>query len=453
MTLELQTIAQYSALRIVDSITEGTLVAAFAAIVYRLARRQSAGTRFAIWFSALIAIAGLPLLGGLSIQSRVPNAIHRAAITIPNTWALYVFSAWAVIAGYFLVGVARAVWHLHSLRKRCTPLAPSDLPAIMQETLRRSNLSRKVVICTSKQVRVPTALGLARPAIVIPDWAMRELSPADVNQILLHELAHLRRWDDWTNLAQQLVRALFFFHPAIWWIENKAALEREIACDDAVLAETASPRAYAECLAHLAERSFIQRSLAMAQAAVGRLRETTFRVAQILDVNRPRASARGWKPAASLVVGFAVVCAVFAERSPKLIGFANVIPQAQLVNLGTSPVQDPSPELSPSQELPAGVHVTPAKLIEKPAPALIHHNKKTSAAHRVVLRPKAGTLVHLTSIEVVAPVPVAETLFVFFHNASENATGQPPYQIEMFRVMLVHYVVEPVSSQTPAKKT
>ena len=213
MTLELQTIAQYSALRIVDSITEGTLVAAFAAIVYRLARRQSAGTRFAIWFSALIAIAGLPLLGGLSIQSRVPNAIHRAAITIPNTWALYVFSAWAVIAGYFLVGVARAVWHLHSLRKRCTPLAPSDLPAIMQETLRRSNLSRKVVICTSKQVRVPTALGLARPAIVIPDWAMRELSPADVNQILLHELAHLRRWDDWTNLAQQLVERSSSFIP------------------------------------------------------------------------------------------------------------------------------------------------------------------------------------------------------------------------------------------------
>jgi beta-lactamase regulating signal transducer with metallopeptidase domain len=71
----------------------------------------------------------------------------------------------------------------------------------------------------------------------------------------LHELAHLRRYDDWTNLAQKLVKALFFFHPAVWWIEKQVSLEREMACDDAVLAETASPRAYAECLAHLAEKT------------------------------------------------------------------------------------------------------------------------------------------------------------------------------------------------------
>ncbi len=206
--------------------------------------------------------------------------------------------------------MARAVWHLHALRKECTPLRQSELPEVLQETLRRTKLSRKVEICTSQQVRVPTALGLVQPAIVIPEWAMRELSPTDLNQILLHELAHLYRWDDWTNLAQQLVRALFFFHPAVWWIENKAALEREIACDDAVVAETASPRAYAECLAHLAERSFVQRSLALAQAAVGKLRQTTSRVAEILDVNRPRANPRGWKPAVSLVIGFAIACAV-----------------------------------------------------------------------------------------------------------------------------------------------
>ena len=109
---------------------------------------------------------------------------------------------------------------------------------------------------------------------MIPDWALIELSSSELNQVVLHELAHLRRWDDWTNLAQQIIRALLFFHPAVWWIGKKAELEREMACDDAVLAETESPRAYAECLAHLAERSFVQRSLALAQAAIGRFHQT-----------------------------------------------------------------------------------------------------------------------------------------------------------------------------------
>ncbi len=121
---------------------------------------------------------------------------------------------------------------------------------------------------------------------------MQELSPDELNQILLHELAHLRRWDDWTNLAQKIVKALFFFHPAVWWIEKQVSLEREMACDDAVLAETASPRAYAECLAHLAEKTLIQRSLALAQAALGKIRQTSLRVAQILDANRPTGNGR-----------------------------------------------------------------------------------------------------------------------------------------------------------------
>ena len=96
---------------------------------------------------------------------------------------------------------------------------------------------------------------------------VKELSTAELNSILIHELAHLRRWDDWTNLGQQILKALLFFHPAVWWIESKLALEREMACDDAVLAKTANPRGYAQCLISVAEKSFARRGLALAQAA------------------------------------------------------------------------------------------------------------------------------------------------------------------------------------------
>ena len=200
---------------------------------------------------------------------------------------------------------------------------PALLDARMRETLARSRTARRVALCISDRVHVPTAIGLVKPAVVIPRWAMQELSADELNQILLHELAHLRRWDDWTNLAQKIVKALFFFHPAVWWIEKKVSLEREMACDDAVLAETASPRAYAECLAHLAEKTLIQRSVALAQAALGRIRQTSQRVAQILDVNRPTATGRAWKPAVALVAGFAMVCVLGISRAPRLIAFSD----------------------------------------------------------------------------------------------------------------------------------
>ena len=161
--------------------------------------------------------------------------------------------------------------------------------------------------------------------MVIPSWTMQELSATELNAILLHELAHLRRRDDWTNLVQKIVGALLFFHPAVWWIEKKLALEREMACDDLVLAQTASPRAYAECLVSLAEKSLLRRGIALAQAAVDRLRQVTLRVSQILDVNRPRAT-RVWSPAPVLVAGVSVVCLLAVSHTPiRLVSFERAV--------------------------------------------------------------------------------------------------------------------------------
>ena len=68
-------------------------------------------------------------------------------------------------------------------------------------------------MCISEDVTVPAAIGFFRPAIVFPAGLLSQLSPDEIKVILLHELAHLRRWDDWTNLGQKIVKAVFFFHP------------------------------------------------------------------------------------------------------------------------------------------------------------------------------------------------------------------------------------------------
>ena len=321
--LDLHALAQISAERMLNCVGEGIAIALFAWLLLRLIGRRNSGTRFAVWFCALLAIALSPFLQfSIHDGSGVAQSAY-SAISMPHSWALYLFAAWGVMASLGLARVALGLWHLRFVRRSCTVIEPTSLDPLLRQTVDEFRAIRKVEIAQSEAVRVPTAIGLVKPAVVLPEWTLTELSATELNAILLHELAHLRRWDDWTNLAQKVLRALFFFHPAVWWIENRLSLEREMACDDLVLTKTANPRAYAECLVSLAEKNFLHRGIALAQAAVGRMRHTSQRILQILDARRP-GGAQIWKPAPWVVGIFSVVCLVSSARAPKLVAFDEV---------------------------------------------------------------------------------------------------------------------------------
>ena len=310
-------VAQMSVERLLNGLAEGVLIALFAWVLLRMIGRQNSGTRFAVWFCALVAIAVAPFAETPS----APRIMHdTAAIVMPRAWSSYLFAAWAGIA---LVGITRVLAglrHLRAIRKSCTRIDTASLDVSTVQVVEEFRSARAVELCVSDAVQVPTAIGFFRPAIVLPSWALKELSPAELHALVLHELAHLRRWDDWTNLAQKVLRALFFFHPAVWWVERRLSLEREMACDDLVLAHTSNPLAYAECLVSLAEKNFVRRGLALAQAAVGRMRQTSLRVLQILDARRP-GGERIWKPAPWVVAGFSIACLSVAAHAPRLVAF------------------------------------------------------------------------------------------------------------------------------------
>jgi beta-lactamase regulating signal transducer with metallopeptidase domain len=337
--LSVQTVAQISVERILNALPEGFLIALFAWALLRVLRRQNSGTRFAVWFLALLTVAALPVLGGIGEgQARMVAGMSslmssanswgslRPAITIPGRWALFVFLVWALGAGVAMMRLLAGLWRLRQLRRSCTPIIAADLDPAVGKTVEAIGASGSVIssnsimIATSECVRVPAAIGFWKRTIVLPAWTLRELPAQDLNVILLHEFAHLRRWDDWTNLIQKIVRALFFFHPAVWWIEKRISVEREMACDDAVLAETANPRGYATCLVSLLEKSLAQRRWSMAQAAVHRAREASLRLAQILDKNRP-AATRVWKPALGIVGVFSIFCLALLPLAPQFVAF------------------------------------------------------------------------------------------------------------------------------------
>ena len=324
---DFQTVAQVVAGRGLNTVIEGFALATLSWGVLRVFGARSSMTRFAVWFSTLLVIAGLPLLSRTT-SPLLASGSHIPELTLSGNWAAGFFVLWALIASVLLVRLGLSLRQVHALRRDCREIDANAYPALMEiADIFAAQQSRKITLLGSDDVRIPTALGFFRPAVVLPSWTLRDLSPDELRVIALHELAHLRRWDDWTNLAQKFVKALFFFHPAVWWIDSRLALEREIACDDLVLEQTANARTYAASLVSIAEKVFAEKmrmggALALAQSALGRVKEVSHRITQILDTKRERANP-GWRPALAMIGTLSVVTLGAMPYAPELISFQN----------------------------------------------------------------------------------------------------------------------------------
>jgi len=412
LTSHWQALAEIIAGGVLNSTAEGIVIALALWVVLLALRRQNSSTRFAMWFSGLAAIVLLPIVE--SIGSNPVSAASTAShftLRLPSSWAMDAVAVWAVIAGIGLAKIGVSFWQLRRLRQSCTAIDSPTLHPVLRETLNQFGSGRRVTLCTSDRVRVPTAIGFLKPIVAIPGWALRELSPVELNAILLHELAHLRRWDDWTNLAQRILSALLFFHPAIWWIGDRLSREREMACDDFVLAATSNPRGYAQCLVTVAEKSFLRRGVALAQAAVGRMQQTAHRVARILDADRPKAT-KVWKPALGLVSAVSVACLISMPHAPLLVAFG-----------GTGPgLSQSASRLTPALSDTVGIG---ARVI----PASLHVSGETVQRNNALARTaKVQTRKHSAlSVAAVAPAKVVQpqTRMINASAKSSRDDGEP----------------------------
>jgi beta-lactamase regulating signal transducer with metallopeptidase domain len=427
--LDLNSIAQFSASRIFDSLIGGTLIAILAAVLLRLSRRQTSSTRFAVWLCALSAIASLGVAGtGWLLHSKASGAATGSAIlTVSANWALYLFLGWAAIAFFGLARVCSGVLQIYRLHRSCTPVEIDKLDPEVRQSLHSA--SRRVTLCTSEYVTAPTALGLMKPVIAIPAWLIDELSGSELNHIVIHEAAHLERRDDWTNLFQKIVKAVLFFHPAVWWIESKMSLEREMACDEAVLARTSNPRVYAQCLARLAETTFVRRSLELAQAVLGRAHQLSSRVAKILDSNHC-ASIPAWKPV-SLVAAVAVGSLICVSEAPQLIAFKDA-PQPSAMAQSYVPVN-----LVTNASWHPVENVRASKPVETPRAAQARSSSLPVQPRYVAKRSPAVSEnpVHLAAARMNAnPAPAA--MLVVVQTFAYGSHGQAVFQTTVWRISL-----------------
>jgi len=192
-------------------------------------------------------------------------------------------------------------------------------------------------------------------------------------------MEHLRRGDDWTNLAQKLALVIFPLNPALLWVERRLCAERELACDDSVLRSTSGRKSYAICLTRLAEYAMARRGLSLVLGAWERQSELVRRVHRIL--RRPAERMSGWQAAALtafLVAGVLAGGAALA-RSPRLVSFA---PAAQ----ATAQAQPlPAAELRAMNPEQSGVTAQMVKAVAPPR-ALESNSAAKPVRRNAVLR-------------------------------------------------------------------
>lgn len=263
---------------------QATIVAAILAAVLTLIPRQSANARYSAACGALGLVFALfiatawktydpavapvtsPLTESQAMKITVTNVPVALATIAAETWRERMLSMVAsarqslpMVVAVWLFGVVFLSSRLLLTWMRARRLAQAGQPANIQwqrVARRLSNalgLRRAVRLLESAAVEVPSVIGMLRPVILLPASTLTGLTPAQIEMVLAHELAHIRRHDFLVNLMQAVVETLMFYHPAVWWMSRRVRIERENCCDDMAVAVCGNPIQYAKALTRLEE--------------------------------------------------------------------------------------------------------------------------------------------------------------------------------------------------------
>jgi beta-lactamase regulating signal transducer with metallopeptidase domain len=220
-------------------------------------------------------------------------------------------------------------WLIRRLRTSAT----AELPAAARNSFVRIaaalGLRRPVLLRVSGAIAGPVTVGALRAMVLLPLSAVTSLGPDELEVVLAHELAHVRRADYFVNLLQTLAETLFFFHPAVWWISGRIRHERELCCDDLALRVCPNPVIYAHALFRLEEQRIHQWRLAMALDGHQSPQALRLRIARILGEPAARRSNPPIQPFS--IVAAIVAVSVLLVSAPQLVaGLHQVQPAASV---------------------------------------------------------------------------------------------------------------------------
>jgi GWxTD domain-containing protein len=252
-------------------------------------------------------LAGLTAGGGVFVNGLRGSGFRWSDVLAwaPALWLAGVFGLYVYRLGSWLAA--------QRLRRMGTCAAPEPWQRRLRSLAGTMGLARPVALLESCLADVPIMIGYLKPAIVMPIGLLAGLPPDQVEAILLHELAHIRRADYLINLLQTGIEGLLFYHPAVWWVSGVVRAERENCCDDAVVELQGNAREYAAALYTVEQhRSRVPQA---ALAATGG--SLTRRIRRLLGKPDARDLSLPVFPSALLLVSLAVALAAWQPAQPQ----------------------------------------------------------------------------------------------------------------------------------------
>lgn len=351
-----------SAALFLDALLKSFVVLAVAGALCFFLRRASAATRHLIWFLAVASLPCLPLLSsmlpswqrplwsvstgfnsgnqfslalelapvrqsgtsaretkalpmvtGASITSQIQSGGGQLVVArFSTSWLVFVFASW--LAGIVLSLIFAAVGQLRlgKISRNAQPFQNADWSLLLDETRETLHLRREVILLQSADDLMPLTWGWRRPVVLLPAEAGQW--PTERRRVvLLHELAHVKRWDCLTQTLTRITCAFYWFNPLVWLAARRMCVERERACDDLVLNGGCKASDYAGHLLEIA-RTF-RRVPQVAAIAMARPSQLEGRIAAIVDSSRRRTLPRSI--ACGLCVAVIGLVAAIAAQTPE----------------------------------------------------------------------------------------------------------------------------------------
>jgi len=224
----------------------------FVATAYRAYEPRPAPSAKNATAETMVPVTRVPVLlaaaATASWRDRAMEAVAGAQKWLPAIVAIWLAGV-IVLSSRLLLSFART----RRLAHRAAHLASAHWQRVAQRLSNALGLQRAVRLVESVAVEVPSVIGSLRPMILLPTSALTGMTPEQIEMVLAHELAHIRRHDFFVNLLQAMVETLMFYHPAVWWMSHRVRIERENCCDDLAVAVCGNPIQYARALTRLEE--------------------------------------------------------------------------------------------------------------------------------------------------------------------------------------------------------
>jgi beta-lactamase regulating signal transducer with metallopeptidase domain len=320
---------------IVTWLWQGLAIAWITAGAVRAMPRLNAATRHAIWWLALAAVLAIPAAHGVAaISTGTPStpdvttgALDAAGAlmlpAIPDSVVACAVAIWAMTAAVGALRIARSCRTLGRLKRASSTFDRSREARLPLWVAARDGGHRAAELRTSDCTTGACALGLGRPVILVSRSVADAVDDESLDEIVMHEQAHLDRYDDWSQLLQAFVGTLAGLHPAVRFLARRIDVEREAACDDRVVSRTGETRRYASSLLAVAAASSPKAGGVAFAAGVPTATTTAsalrVRVSRLLDSRRDRGARLASATSLVSVIALALAVVMSTQLAPAVM--------------------------------------------------------------------------------------------------------------------------------------